>query len=129
MQALLLLVGRVCLAALFLFAGWTKIKAYAASGAAMRMQGIPFVQVALPLAILIEIGGALAIVAGFRARFAAYFLIIYCVAISYFSPAFWRLGGGEFQLALAGFLNQLAIIGGLLFLAATGPGRISLDRS
>jgi putative oxidoreductase len=127
-QALMLLVGRVCLAALFVLDGWAKIRGYGAAAAAMRGQGIPLVQVALPLAILIELGGGIAVAAGFKARLAAYFLIIYCLVINYYSPNLPHSTVIDSH-TLAPFLNQLAIIGGLLFLAAAGPGRISFDRS
>src|SRR5262245_35467484 len=127
-QALMLLVGRVCLAALFVLEGWAKLRGYGAAGAAMRGQGVPLVPVVLPLAILAALGGGIAVVAGFKARLAAWFLIIYCCVINYYSPSFPR-GISIDVHTLAPFLNQLAIIGGLLFLAAAGPGRISFDRS
>ena len=128
-QALMLLAGRVCVAALFVLDGWTKLRGYGAAAAAMRAQGIPFAAAVLPLAIVIELGGGLAVVAGFKARLAAWLLIIICVLVDYYSPGFARAIGGDLHAALPGLLNQLAIIGGLLFLAASGPGRISLDRS
>jgi putative oxidoreductase len=128
-QALMLLVGRVCLAALFVLDGWTKLRGYGAAGAAMRGQGIPFAAAVLPLAILVELGGGLAVVAGFKARLAAWLLIVICALVNYYSPSFARAIGGDLYAALPALLNQLAIIGGLLFLAASGPGRISLDRS
>jgi len=127
-QALMLLVGRVCLAALFLLDGWAKLRGYGVAAGAMRSQGVPLAQAVLPLVILIELAGGLAVVAGFKARLAAYFLIIYCLLVNYYSPSFWRATAGD-HVALPAFLNQLAIFGGLLFLAAAGPGRISFDRS
>lgn len=127
-QAVMLLVGRVCLAAPFLLDGWMKLRGYGVAMGAVRSQGLPFAQAVLPLVILAELGGGLAVVAGFKARLAAYFLIICCAAVNYYSPGFSRALAGE-ALALPIFLNQLAIIGGLLFLAAAGPGRISFDRS
>jgi putative oxidoreductase len=124
----LLLLGRVCLAAVFVVDGWSKLRGFGTAAGALRGQGVPFVQVVLPLIILIELGGGIAIVAGFKARLAAYFLIIYCALINYHSPNFSRAIGGDAQ-ALPVLLNQLAIIGGLFLLAAAGPGRIGLDRS
>ena len=128
-QALMLLAGRVCLAALFVLDGWAKLRGYGAAAAAMRSQGVPLVPAVLPLAIAIALGGGVAVVAGFKARLAAVLLIVYCAFVSYYSPNLWRVLGGDLNLALPALLNQLAIIGGLLFLAAAGPGRLSVDRS
>ena len=127
-QALMLLVGRACLAALFVLEGWAKLRGYGAAGAAMRGQGLPLVPVVLPLAILVTLGGGIAVIAGVKARLAAWFLIIYCGVINYYSANLPR-GIGIDVHTLAPFLNQLAIIGGLLLLAAAGPGRLSFDRS
>jgi putative oxidoreductase len=128
-QALMLLVGRACLAALFLLDGWVRLRGYGAAAAALRGEGMPFVQAALPLIIAVELAGGLAVLAGYKARLAAYFLIIVRLALDYYSPGFARAVGAESAAALLGFVNQLAIIGGLLLLAAAGPGRFSLDRS
>jgi putative oxidoreductase len=128
-QALMLLVARACLGALFVLEGWVKLRGYGAAGAALRGQGVPFVAAVLPLMIAIELGGGLAVLAGFKARLAAYLLIVVSAVVDYFSGGFARAFAAESSAALLGFLNQLAIIAGLLLLAAAGPGRLSLDRS
>ena len=128
-QALMLLVGRVCLAALFAFDGWVKLRGYGAAGAAMRSQGMPLVAVMLPLAIAVELGGGLAVIVGFKARLASWLLLIHCALVNYYSPGVARALGGDLYAAMPALVNQFAIIGGLLLLAAAGPGRISLDRS
>jgi putative oxidoreductase len=128
-QALMLLIARAILAALFLLDGWVKLRGYGAAAAALRGEGMPFVTAVLPLIIAIELGGGLAVLAGFKARLAAYLLIIVRAALDYYAPGFARALAADSPAALLGFLNQLAIIAGLLLLAAAGPGRLSLDRS
>jgi putative oxidoreductase len=128
-QALMLLVARACLAALFLLDGWVKLRGYGAAASALRGEGMPFVTAILPLAIAIELGGGLAVLAGYKARLAAALLIVVRAVMDYYAPSFARALAADSPGALLGFLNQLAIIAGLLFLAAAGPGRFSLDRS
>jgi putative oxidoreductase len=128
-QALMLLVGRACLAALFILDGWIKLRGYGAAAGALRGEGVPFVAAVLPLTIAVELVGGLAVLVGYKARLAAYVLIILRVALDYYSSSFARAIGAESPAALLGFVNQLAIIAGLLLLAAAGPGKLSLDRS
>ena len=129
LQSLMFLLARIFLAALFLRAGWGKIDSYGQTVAVIGGQGVPFAQVAAPLAIFAEIAGGLALLAGYRARLAAVGLIIYVAVVTYYFHDFWRLSGGQAQLQATLFLKNLSIISGLIFLAGAGPGRISIDRS
>ena len=63
------LIGRVLLAYIFLVAGWGKLTAYSATVGYMEAMGVP--GALLPLTILVEFGGGLALLFGFQARFAA----------------------------------------------------------
>src|SRR5690348_7308611 len=105
-QALMLLVGRVCLAAIFLLDGWVKLRGYGAAAAALRGDGVPFVAAVLPLTIAIELAGGLAVLVGYKARLAAAVLIIVRLALGYYSPGFARAIGAESLVALLGFVNQ-----------------------
>lgn len=129
LQSLMFLLARIFLAALFLRAGWGKINAYSQTVGAIGGQGVPFAPIAAPLAIFAEFGGGLALLVGYRARLAAVGLVVYVALVSYYFHDFWRLSGGAAQLQATQFLKNLSIISGLIFLAGTGPGRISIDRS
>lgn len=129
LQSLMFLLARLFLAALFLRAGWGKIDAYGATVAAIAGQGVPFPKIAAPLAVFAEIVGGLALLVGYRTRLAAVGLIVHVALVSYFFHDFWRLSGSQAQLQTTLFLKNLSIISGLIFLAGTGPGRISIDRS
>lgn len=120
MQNLLLLVGRILLAAIFVWAGYGKIGAYEGTQAYMAAQGVPGMM--LPLVILLELGGGIAIVLGLFTRLTAFALALFCIA-----SAFLFHSNLADQVQGIMFLKNLAIAGGFLTLAAQGPGDISLD--
>ncbi len=115
------LAGRVLLAAIFLLSGISKITGYAGSQAYMESAGVP--GILLPGAILLEVGGALAIIAGFQTRLAALALAGFSIA----AALLFHLKFGD-QVQFIMFMKNLAIAGGLLVLAARGAGAWSLDR-
>jgi len=112
--------GRFLLAFIFLMAGISKIGQYAGTQAYMASTGLP--GGLLPLVIALEIGGALALIAGFKTRWAALALAGFSVA----SAVLFHLDFGD-QMQSIMFMKNLSIAGGLLVLAAAGPGVWSLD--
>lgn len=120
MPNLLMLIGRILLAAIFVFAGYGKLGAFEGTQAYMASQGVP--GGLLPLVILLELGGGIAIVLGFFTRFTALALACFCIA----SALLFHGGTGD-QVESIMFLKNLAMAGGFMILAAHGPGDISLD--
>jgi putative oxidoreductase len=113
------LAGRVLLAAIFLISGLGKISGYAGTQGYMESMGVP--GMLLPLVILLEVGGALAIIVGYRTRLAA-------AALAAFSLASGVLfHGGADQMQQIMLLKNVAIAGGFLLLVARGAGAWSLD--
>lgn len=113
--------GRVLLALLFLLAGIGKIGAgYAGTQGYMEAFGLP--GMLLPLVILLEIGGALALIIGFKTRWVA-------AAIAAFSVISAVIFHSDFadQAQMTNFLKNLSIAGGMLLLVANGAGNYSLD--
>ena len=66
MKDVALLAGRILLALMFVMAGWGKIGGYAGTQGYMEAMGVPGFM--LPLVILLELGGGLAIVLGLFTR-------------------------------------------------------------
>lgn len=120
MPNLLMLIGRLLLAAIFIFAGYGKLGAFEGTQAYMAGQGIP--GALLPLVILLELGGGIAIVLGLFTRITAFALACFCIA-----SALVFHGNAADQTESIMFLKNLAMAGGFLILAAHGPGDISLD--
>lgn len=115
------LAGRVLLAAIFLLAGLSKITGYEGTQAYMASAGVP--GVLLPLVILLEVGGALALIAGFQTRLAALALAGFSLAAA---ALFHNKLGDQMQFVL--FFKNVAIAGGFLIVAVHGAGAWSLDR-
>lgn len=120
LKALLIATGRVLMAAVFVHAGLSKIEGYAQTAAFMQSHGVP--PVLLPLVILLELGGGLALAFGFFTRFMAIALALFSLAaIAIFVlPANSRTG-------VIILFAELAMTGGLLYTAAHGGGALSID--
>ena len=116
------LIGRVLLSAIFILSGISKLTAPAMMIGYIGSVGLPFPQLALAAAILIEIGGGVALIAGYRTRTVAAVLALFSVLTALI-----------FHSALADqnqfihFFKNLAMAGGLLQVVAFGAGRFSLD--
>lgn len=76
------LIARILMAYIFIVAGWGKITAYSATVGYMENMGVPGAM--LPLTILIEFGGGLALLFGFQARFAAFGLAIFSLITAFY---------------------------------------------
>ena len=81
------LVGRLLLAFMFLPAGLMKIGGFAGTVGYISSVGMPMPTVAAALAILIEIGGGLALLAGFGTRIAALALAVFTLVASVYFHA------------------------------------------
>ena len=114
------LLGRILIAAIFLISGIGKVSGYAGTQGYMEAMGVP--GALLPLVIAFEIGGALAIIVGWRTRLFAFLLGGFTLLSALI---FHRTLGDQMQSIL--FLKNLAIAGGFLFLVARGAGGWSLD--
>ena len=114
------LLGRVLIAAIFLIAGLGKITGYAATQGYMASMGVP--GALLPLVIALEVGGALAIILGWRTRLVAFLLAGFSIVSALI---FHSALGDQAQFIL--FMKNLAMAGGFLFLVAHGAGDWSLD--
>ena len=115
--------GRVLIAAIFILSGIGKIANPEATIGYIASAGLPFAPAALIAAALIEVGGGLALIAGFRTRFVA-------LALAGFSVVAALAFHAQFadQNQFIHFLKNLAMAGGLLQVAAFGSGRIGLDK-
>lgn len=105
------LTGRVLISAIFIMAGINKISGYAATQGYMESMGVP--GALLPLVILLEIGGGLAVLVGWQTRIAAFLLAGFTVLSAL---VFHASFSDQMQSIL--FMKNLAMAGGLLFLVA-----------
>jgi putative oxidoreductase len=116
------LAGRIGLSGIFLVSGLGKLAAPAATLGAIESAGLPFPQLALATAICIELLGSLALLIGYRVRWAACVLAAFSLATA---VAFHAHFADQNQLVH--FLKNVAIAGGMLYAAIAGGGRFSVD--
>ena len=117
------LVARLLLAQIFLGAGMLQLAQRDATlqQIATRVSG-PLVPLFMVGAVLVELVGGAALLVGFRAIWAAALLAVWVLAATTLYHIDFRQ---PFQADL--FAKDLAIAGGLLFVASFGAGRLSLD--
>jgi putative oxidoreductase len=127
-QNLFALVGRALLALLFIPAGFSKIGGFAGTAGYIASKGIPLPEVCAALAIAAELGLGLLLLVGFKARWAALGLAIFTAVITPIFHNYWAVDAAQQMMQQQAFFKNLAVVGGLLAIAAFGPGRLSLDR-
>lgn len=121
------LLGRILIALLFIPAGISKITGFSGTVAYIAAQKLPLPQVAAAGAIVVEVLVALALLVGFKARYAALILAAFTLVATFGFHAFWTMDGQAAYMNQLMFFKNLAVVGGLLFVAAYGPGPLSAD--
>jgi len=121
------LIGRILLSLVFIIAGVGKIGGFSMEQGFVASKHIPLPAVALAIAMLIELLGGLAILFGLFTRFAAWIVFLYLIPTTLIFHNFWAMQGAAHQDNMLHFEKNVAIMGGLLLLAAFGPGGFSVD--
>jgi putative oxidoreductase len=122
------LVGRTLLAVLFVVSGFGKLTGFSGTAAYMAAKGMPMTEFLLVGAIAIELVGGLMLIAGYKARWAAAAILLFTIpaTIIFHNPA--GLDAQAAQGQMIHLLKNLSIMGGMLLVAAFGPGAWSVDR-
>lgn len=116
----LALVGRVCVAVLFLASAFGKTLHFEQTVEYMANHGVPMAGFFCVAAVILEALGGLSLVLGFHARWGALALIGFLVP----TTLIFHSGPGE----RTQFLKNLAILGALLQVTAFGPGGLGMDK-
>ncbi|AHF72932.1 Inner membrane protein YqjF [Candidatus Sodalis pierantonius str. SOPE] len=117
-----LLVARVLMPILFIVAGYGKLGAgYAGTQQYMAAMGVP--GFLLPLTILLEVGGGLAVLFGLLTRSVALITVVFTLLTAFIFHADFTQAGNQIN-----FMKNLTIAGGYLLLAVSSPGAFSIDR-
>jgi len=127
LQNPLALLGRLLLASLFLPAGIGKITGFAGTVGYITSVGMPLPTVAAALALAVELLGGLALVLGWGTRFAALVLAVFTLVASFYFHAYWAVPVEQQMMMKLLFTKNIAVVGGLLVLAAFGAGAWSVD--
>jgi putative oxidoreductase len=124
----LFLVARVLLMVLFVYFGWQKLTGFSGTVAYMTSTRAPSPTLSAFIAVVMEFVVGVAIVVGFYTRPLALLLALYTLGTALIGHHYWNMTGMEQYANMINFYKNISIIGGLLLLFATGPGKYSLDR-
>ncbi len=127
LSAMTALTGRIFLVAIFLSSGVRKIFNWSQTAGYMESNGMPLVPFFLAGAIALLILGGLSVLLGYRTRFGAIAIIVFLVPATLIFHDFWAVEQDQVRLQTIHFMKNLGLIGGLLILWGSGPGRFSLD--
>ena len=124
------LLARFLISAIFVQAVLGKIGGWSGQAAYMSSRAMPesLIPTLLSIALVIEAVGVLCLLTGFQARPAAFVMFLYLGAVSVLLHNFWTLPAAQAGGMQTQFMKNIGIMGGLLMIAAYGPGRWSLGR-
>jgi putative oxidoreductase len=122
------LLARILLAVLFVQGGYGKLfGGMARTVATMTSHGIPFPDILVWGAVVVELGIGLCLMAGLFARCAALILAAYTLVLGLIFHAYWLAPAADARFERIIFFNHISIIGGMLAIVAFGAGAYSLD--
>lgn len=123
---LLLLIGRVCISVLFLWAAGTKITNWQTTLHIMKSKGMPLPNLLLSLGTCMQLLGGMLLLLGLYARIAALILIAFLIPALLKFHDFWRFTGEQRITERTFFMKDIAILGSLFLILACGGGLFSL---
>jgi len=126
-QTQLALVARILLASLFLWSGLGKILGFSGTVGYIASVGLPFAALGAVIAIVVEFGGAIALILGFQTRIVALVMAIFTVVAGVLFHPYWSVPAEAAMITQIMFMKNVSIAGGLLMLTAFGAGALSLD--
>jgi putative oxidoreductase len=121
------LIGRILIAAFFIPSGIGKIAGFSNTAGYVASAGLPAPAVGVVIAIVVEVLVAGMLLIGWKARWAALVLAVFCLVTAIIFHNYWASPPDQQMMQHINFYKNCAIAGGLLFVYAFGPGRYSLD--
>ena len=115
-------VGRLMIGLPFAMSGLSKLAAYGATTGMISAAGLPFPPLAFAVAVAIELGGGVLLIAGYRVRFVAVAMAAFALATA---VSFHNNFADQNQMIH--FLKNVMMAGGLLQIVAFGAGALSVD--
>src|SRR5580698_2464442 len=115
-------IGRLMIGLPFVMSGISKLGAYGATTGMISAVGLPFPPLAFAVAVAVELGGGVLLLAGYRVRFVATAMAVFALAtaVSFHSNF-------ADQNQMIHFLKNVMMAGGLLQIVAFGAGALSVD--
>jgi len=122
------LLGRLMMAYIFATSGIGKVFGWSGNVGYMSTRHLPLIPVLLAVAMMIEVAGSVCLVTGYQARIAAFVMFWYTTAVTVLFHNYWEASEAMAGMQETHFRKNLAIMGGLLMLAYSGPGKWALGQ-
>lgn len=119
--------GRVLLALMFVMAGFSKLGNISGTAGYIASGGLPLPTVLAVIVGLLELFGGLALIVGYKARWAALALGVFTLLASVLFHNFWAVPADQQMVQQLMFMKNLAVAGGMFVVAALGAGPLSID--
>ncbi|MFL9995452.1 DoxX family protein [Paraburkholderia sediminicola] len=116
------LLGRILIGAPFVMSGLGKLAAYSATVGYIAAMGLPVPPLAFAVSVLVELGGGLLLLSGYRVRLVSVAMAVFCVV----TALFFHHNFAD-QNQMINFLKNVMMAGGLLQITYFGAGAFSLD--
>lgn len=126
--AFLMLLGRICIAAIFFTSGLNKFTNFDSNITYVASKGLPFPSIMLTMAGILEIIGALSVIFGIRAKIGAIILLITLIPATILFHDFWNIADStQRTMQMIHFFKNISIFGGLLYIICCGAGKFGFD--
>jgi putative oxidoreductase len=116
------LLGRLLMVYIFATSGIAKVFSWQANIQYMSTRHLRMIPILLGAAAVIELGGSACLITGYQARTAAFVMFLYMIGVTMLFHNYWAASGNLAGIQETHFRKNLAIMGGLLMLAYSGPG-------
>jgi len=127
-QGIPVLIARLLLALMFLLGGISKFTGLDGTAGYIASVGLPAPQLLAVGAGLVEVIGAVLLIVGWQARWAALALAGFTLLATFLFHNYWTLPADQQMMQQLMFMKNLAITGGLLAIFSYGAGSLSLDQ-
>ncbi|QJQ07744.1 DoxX family protein [Undibacterium piscinae] len=88
----------------------------------------PFASLGAIAAIIVELGGGMMLIVGWKARWAAAAMLIFTIVAAFIFHNFWAAAADQAQNQMIHFMKNISMAGGLLFVIIHGSGAVSIDK-
>ncbi|TCT08851.1 DoxX family protein [Paralcaligenes ureilyticus] len=122
----LILLARLLLMSLFLVTGWQKLTNFSGTVTYMSSIGAPAPTLSTIISIIMEFFVGIALIIGVFTRQLALLYVVFVLATALVGHRYWTLEGAARHENQINFFKNMSIMGGLLLLAITGPGRFAI---
>jgi putative oxidoreductase len=122
-------VGRILIALIFVVSGFGKISGFEGTVGYIASKGLPLPEFAAMAAVVIELGGGLMVMFGWKARWAAAAMFVFTAVAALIFHNFWAVPAVQSQNQMIHFMKNVSMLGGLLYVIVYGSGPLSVDSS